>query len=92
MNYKQTKQFSEFQCVGAACINNCCHDWSIAWSKESVEKLRSAQGSSDTLKKLVQSVFLLRKDGKYGIILDGNGRCPFQHDNGLCIIQKELVE
>lgn len=92
MNYKQTKQFSEFQCVGAACINNCCHNWSITWSGEGVEKLRSAQGCSDKLMRLVHSVFLLGEDGKYSIILTDNGRCPFQLDNGLCIVQKELGE
>ncbi len=92
MNYKQTKLFSEFQCVGDSCINNCCHDWLVTWSKEGVEKLQTASGCSDKLKALVQSAFEPSNDGKYTIKLEEGGKCPFQVDGGLCIIQKELGE
>lgn len=92
MNYKQTKLFSEFECVGDRCINNCCHGWLITWSSEGVDKLRSASGCSDKLKKLVQSVFEPTDDGRYTIKLEDDGNCPFQLNGGLCIIQKELGE
>lgn len=91
MNYKQTKQFSEFQCIGNKCINNCCHSWDITWSRDGVEKLRSAPGISENLKNLAESVFETVGDD-FNIRLRGNGICPFQLNDGLCIIQKELGE
>ncbi len=92
MNYKQTKLFSEFQCIGDSCINNCCHHWVVKWHSEGVEKLRAASGCSDKLSELVQSVFVQAEDGSYTIRLEDNGICPFQLEGGLCIIQKELGE
>lgn len=92
MNYKQTKLFSEFQCVGGGCINNCCHDWAIIWSKEGVDKLRTSSGCSDELKKIIESSFEPTENDRFVIKLRENGICPFQGDDGLCIIQKELGE
>ncbi|MDE7230924.1 MAG: flagellin lysine-N-methylase [Oscillospiraceae bacterium] len=92
MNYKQTKLFSEFQCVGGSCVNNCCHDWSVLWSGDGVEKLKAASDCSEKLKRLVRSVFVQSDNGKYNIKLKENGDCPFQLEDGLCIIQKELGE
>ncbi len=92
MNYKQSKFFSEFQCIGSSCINNCCHHFVISWSAEGVERLRSAENCSDELRELARNSFVPADDGKFNIKLRDDGKCPFQLENGLCIIQKELEE
>ncbi len=92
MYYRQPRYFGEFQCIGKDCIDNCCYGWWIAWKKEEVEKVKNAPNISPELKELVEKGFVTSSmfDGKYMVKFDENGKCPFQTEEGLCHIQKEL--
>lgn len=92
MYYRQPKYFSEFQCAGGDCLDNCCYGWRIDWYKNEIEKVKNALNISQELKELVENSFAPydEEQGKYMIKFSENPKCPFQTDDGLCIIQKEL--
>lgn len=95
MYYKQPRYFSVFQCIGEECPNNCCHNWNIHWKKEEIDNVLNAENISPELHERAENSFVLDEranDGGYLIKLDDSGKCPFQTENGLCLIQKELGE
>ena len=106
--YIQPKYFTKFRCIGGDCPYNCCEGWNIYWTKEEVDKLKSAD-LSDSLKELINNSFkMVEVEGKklYNIKLqlmiknltttDHISKfftCPFiEHSTGLCRIQKEVGE
>lgn len=92
MYYRQPRYYSEFQCVGGTCIDNCCYGWRIDWTKEEIEKVKKAGNISPELKEAVENGFSPNKkfNEKFQINFKENGKCPFQTEEGLCRIQKEL--
>lgn len=97
-----------FACIGGSCDESCCDGWVVAWTKEEVDKLRSAE-MSDHLREIADKSFKMTDDGWYRIEmlisvafgdedkgksrLRTNYRCPFHNrQTGLCDIQKELGE
>lgn len=68
---------------------NCCFGWeNIDWTKDEVEKLKSAE-CSEELRELIEKTFV-ENGSKYKVKYGKNGHCPLQDENGLCRIQKEL--
>ena len=93
MYYRQPRYYGDFRCVGGSCIDNCCYGWQIDWTKEEVDKVRNAENISPELKELAEKGFVPneKQDGKYKINYVGEvKKCPFQTDERLCLIQKEL--
>lgn len=92
MYYRQPRYYNEFQCIGGTCIDNCCYGWRIDWTKEEVEKVKNAPNISSELKAIVETGFEPNNkfEGKYMIKFKEDGKCPFQTEEGLCHIQKEL--
>lgn len=90
--YRQPRYFGDFHCVGDACPDNCCYDWQIIWNNKEVNKLRTAQDCSPELKELIEKSFTTKNapEGSYLISFDENKRCPFQTEDNLCRIQREL--
>lgn len=92
MYYRQPRYYNEFQCVGGDCSENCCYGWRIDWKKDEVEKVKNAPNISAELKELVEKSFVPNETIKdqLKIEFDERGKCPFQTDEGLCKIQREL--
>ncbi len=83
--------FKDFACIGSECRSNCCSGWRIDWKESEVEKLNSAD-CSPKLRELVETSFIPNEALKnnFQIKLDENKSCPFQTEEKLCLIQKEL--
>lgn len=92
MFYREPRFYSEFKCAGPDCTNNCCFGWNIDWSEEEIEKVKSAPNISSELKKMVEDSFVEQENNrkKYLIKFTERNVCPFQLENGLCKIQREL--
>lgn len=88
IHYIQPKYYKKFECIGDSCSMNCCFGWRIQWTKDEVEKLKSAE-CSDQIKNLIDVSFE-KNDEEYIIKFGEDGYCPFQDENKLCRIQKEL--
>lgn len=92
MFYREPKYYSEFHCTGPECTNNCCYGWRIDWSKEEIDKVKNAEKISPELKTMVENSFVEMESAPKKNIVKFNEKniCPFQLENGLCKIQREL--
>ncbi len=92
MYFREPKYYSDFHCVGPECTNNCCYGWRIDWSKDEIDKVKNSEKISPTLKQLVENSFEEQENApkKFLIKLNDTHQCPFQLENGLCKIQREL--
>lgn len=92
MYYRQPRYYKDFRCIGSDCLDNCCFGWRIDWKKDEVEKLKNAENMSPKLKALAETSFVenLALEGHYRINIGIEGACPFQTEEKLCLIQKEL--
>lgn len=91
MYYRQPRYFKDFRCVGGECLDNCCFGWRIDWKKDEIERLKSAEMSAE-LRELVDNAFTEKgaAEGQLRIKLDDHASCPFQTEDKLCRIQREL--
>lgn len=92
MYFREPKYYSDFRCAGPECSNNCCFDWRIDWSKEEIDKVKNAEKISPELRALVEQSFVELENAPKRFIVKFNSqnKCPFQLENGLCRIQREL--
>jgi len=91
---RQPSYNKQFRCIGGACPDTCCRDWSIVPDEESLkdyetapEPLRSAIAAALTHDDDGDPCFALREDG-YCALLTEDGLCPIQRDWGeehLCV-------
>lgn len=87
---KTAQYVNDFQCIGGKCTMDCCHDWSIIWSNDEVNRLKESQHSAK-LDNLITNSFSYRSATTKMIKPCKDGDCPFHNKNdGLCQIQKEL--
>lgn len=93
--YRQPKFYRDFHCMGGSCPNSCCAIWRIDWTKEEVEKLKSAECSPE-LRQLIETSFIAHKDTSDLLCIDINPKtkfdCPFLDKDRMCRIQRELGE
>lgn len=88
--------YDKFICVGGACLHNCCnYKWAIYIDKQTYKKYRQVTKPiefAQRLKKHVKLTTPYQIDSQYGYLeqLTDPVRCPFQDNDGLCIIHKEL--
>ena len=85
---RQPAYNKQFRCIGGACPDTCCRDWSIVPDEESLkdyetapEPLRSAIAAALTHDDDGDPCFALRPDG-YCVLLTADGLCPIQRDWG----------
>lgn len=93
MYYKQPKYYGEFKCTGSDCNANCCYGWNIDWKKDEIDKVKNAPGCSSELKELAETGFVPstgNAENSFKVKLNEKGMCPFQTEDMLCMIQKEL--
>lgn len=92
MYYRQPRYFGDFHCIGAECKDNCCYGWRIDWKKKEVEKLKNAPDIPPQLNELIEASFIPNEELEeyFEIKLDEHKKCPFNTEDGLCMIQREL--
>lgn len=97
MKIVKFKYCDEFHCAGPKCLETCCQQWSIFFSKRDYLNLKNARCSPE-LKKSIEKAFVRIKGASDSqlnyaeIKFDDRGYCPMLGDDGLCRIQKELGE
>lgn len=86
----QPSFYDKFECIGGACKNTCCHDWTIHFSKEEFKNIKRKM-KSDEFKEIFQNAFDIKKGNDlYSIKLDEKGNCKFLDECGLCRMYKEV--
>ena len=88
--------YDRFRCIMAACEDNCCQNWDITIDKNTYNKYRNIKDSKFR-KKQEASMKRVRgekaSDFSYAkFVLSERGNCPFQTDEGLCEIHRDLGE
>lgn len=88
INIVEPAYYSEFECIGSSCKNNCCHGWTITIDEKTYKKYKKIKHPN-----LVQSFRNgLRRmrnnptDKAYGKFKLIDGRCPMLNEQGLCNI------
>ena len=88
MKIRQPAYNKLFRCLGGACPDTCCRDWSIVPDGDSLadyenapEPLRSAIAAALTKDDDGDPCFALREDG-FCALLTEDGLCPIQRDWG----------
>ena len=88
MKFRQPSYNKNFKCIGGACPDTCCRDWSIVPDEDSLadyktapEPLRSAIAGALTHDDDGDPCFALREDG-FCALLTEDGLCPIQRDWG----------
>nr|WP_300170545.1 flagellin lysine-N-methylase [uncultured Flavonifractor sp.] len=83
--------YTDFHCIAHRCQDNCCHDWSIIFSKKDYLTIKRAPKSPE-LEELTQKAMRRLPDGtrtaeQYGEFAARSGSCPFQREDKLCALQ-----
>ena len=82
---------SQFSCIGAACEDSCCHDWTIIFDKKSYKNTLN----HPKLASLAKEAFIETKTDANQwakIKLNANGICPFVNEQKLCAIHAAAGE
>ncbi len=92
MYIKHPRYYRSFKCIGSGCPDNCCYGWNIFWDKAEIDKVLNAENISPELRELVKKSFVSteNKENDFKIEFGQDAVCPFQTDDKLCKIQKEL--
>ncbi|MCQ2463372.1 MAG: flagellin lysine-N-methylase [Clostridia bacterium] len=78
--------YNKFRCKADRCIHSCCIGWEIDIDEETLDRYNSVQG--EFAERLHSGI---NRDESC-FILDGNERCPFLNEKGLCDIIINLGE
>lgn len=79
--------YSDFQCIGSACQDNCCIGWEIGIDAETLKFYRQVPGALG--QKLAQNI---STQTPAHFLLTQKNRCPFLTAQNLCQIHTELGE
>lgn len=83
--------YSQFYCIADRCQDNCCHGWTIPFSKKDYLKIKRAEKPQE-LVDLTKLAMRRLPDGKrtedrYAEFVTESGPCPYQNEQGLCRLQ-----
>jgi lysine-N-methylase len=78
---------TEFNCVGPACEDSCCKNWTVYFDKKSYKNTISNPAFAD-LAKIAFVEIKESKDNWASIKLDDQGACPFLTQEELCKIHQ----
>lgn len=88
--------YKDFHCLAAACHDNCCGGWEIAFNKKDYLHIKRSAKSEELNTILSNGMSRLRdqaSDGLYAHFKMNEGdRCAFQTEEGLCRLQLECGE
>lgn len=81
--------YTQFHCLGSACPDTCCRDWSVVPDGDALADYASAP--SPLRERIAQSL-VTDEDGDVCFRLDGRGMCAILTPDGLCAIQRDWGE
>lgn len=89
MKFRQPTYNKKFQCIGGACPDTCCRDWSIVPDEQSLADYRNAP---EPLRTAIAGALSNDDDGDVCFALREDGFCALLTEDGLCPIQRDWGE
>lgn len=88
----QPSYYAQFSCLGPACTDNCCHDWTVTIDKKHYLQYMGVPDHAfhEQCKRAILRNKKNKGDGDYAIMLLDSGRCVFQDPDGGCGIFRKL--
>ena len=88
--------YKDFHCRAAACRDNCCGGWEIAFNKKDYLRIKRT-AKSERLKEVLSNGMSRLRDNQLGnnyahFKVGPDGVCAFQTDERLCLLQMECGE
>lgn len=81
--------YAQFHCLGGACPDTCCRDWSVVPGGDALADYAAAPSP---LRERIARNLLTDGDGDVCFRLDKRGMCALLTPDGLCAIQKDWGE
>lgn len=81
--------YTKFHCLGSACPDTCCRDWSVVLDGEALADYAAAPAP---LGERIARNLVADEDGDVCFRLDGRGMCALLTPKGLCAIQRDWGE
>jgi len=81
--------YTQFHCLGGACPDTCCRDWSVVPDGDALADYASAPSP---LRERIAQNLVSDEDGDVCFRLDEQGRCALLTPDGLCAIQRDWGE
>ncbi len=89
MIYRRPSYYDTFHCLGGACPDTCCRDWSVVPDEGALADYASAPSP---LRERIAQNLVTDEDGDVCFRLDGKGLCALLTPDGLCAIQRDWGE
>ena len=89
MIYRRPSYYDTFHCLGGACPDTCCRDWSVVPDGEALADYASAPSP---LRERIAQDLVTDEDGDVCFRLDEEGMCTLLTPDGLCAIQRDWGE
>lgn len=89
MIFRQPDYNKMFKCIGGACPDTCCRDWSIVPDEDALKDYESAP---EPLRSAIAAVLTHDDDGDVCFALREDGFCSLLTEDGLCPIQRDWGE
>lgn len=86
MIYRRPSYYDTFHCLGGACPDTCCRDWSVVPDGEALTDYASAPSP---LRERIARNLVTDEDGDVCFRLDEKGMCALLTPDGLCAIQRD---
>lgn len=81
--------YTQFHCLGGACPDTCCRDWSVVPDGDALADYAAAPSP---LRERIAQNLVTDEDGDTCFRLDGGGMCALLTPDGLCAIQRDWGE
>lgn len=89
MIQRRPDYYTQFHCLGGACPDTCCRDWSVVPDGDALADYASAPAS---LRARIAQNLVTDEDGDVCFRLDENGMCTLLTPDSLCAIQRNWGE
>jgi len=86
---RRPNYYDGFRCLGGACPDTCCRDWSVVPDEAALADYASAPSP---LRERIAHDLVTDEDGDTCFRLDETGRCALLTPDGLCAIQRDWGE
>lgn len=89
MIHRHPDYYTRFHCLGGACPDTCCRDWSVVPDEAALADYADAPAP---LRERIARNLVTGEDGDVCFRLDEGGMCALLTQDGLCAIQRDWGE